>query len=283
MKKLFAIVLGLIIIFSTFSVRAEVSAQNTENISPETIVSSLQTENSVKTDGLVTLEFLRQISSWKELTDTVLPIGDEYQNIENKEDFYVVLMIDAISETNTIPIYHNEEYIKTGVGGIRLKEIDSNRLMLKYRAIIDIYNASNKLQLIFEPIMLDGECMQVDVNSTNVFYLEHLATKLGQHVTLKPNTKYWESAWNDGSGKFGVATDTNMYIPEDGVVTVNGVAYFDETRTNVLESYYVPYNELGGHEINIKYYECRMIHICTETTDLGWVYAEDLLTVENCK
>lgn len=254
MKKLFAIVFIMFFLLTSFNAQAE-AADTNPNL-----------------DGKITLEFLNQMSSWEELVNTALPIWENsYNNIENKEDFYCIMLIKSIDAPMMLPIYHNEEYIKVGFGGIKLKEIDEDRLFLKYQQIINIYNVSNELQLVLESKILSENNMQFYVYSTNVIECENLATEVGQLVKLKAGTNYWESCYNNGSGNHNV-------ISEDCVVTVNGVAYMDENWTNVVESYYKPYDELVEQEIVIS--KRRMLHVCTESTDLGWVYAEDALRVD---
>ena len=285
MKKLFAIVLSLTLIFSTFGVRAK---SVTFDDPPLFHTASLNTSAEIDKqkelkDGKLTLEFLEKISSWKELVNTTLPISDNYDNIENKEDYYSVMLIRSLTKTRRIYIYHDAKYVKATLGGINLKQIDYDRLMKKFQAIINIYNASNELQLVWESKILSENYMQVDVKSTNLIAFDYPAGIVGQQVVLKADSIYWESAWNDGSSRFGIATDDNCYIPEDHIVTDNGVAYLDKNRANVIKSYYKPYAELGEDEIDINFWKFRMLHICTETTDLGWVYAENVMRVIDCK
>lgn len=283
MKKLFAIVLGTALMFSSFTARAEAISPDAQTQSPE---SQVHLTDSIETkeveDGKLTLELLRQMSSWEELVNTAVSISDSsYKHTKNKEDFYTMMLINGINQKSSLRIYHGAEYISHGFGGIELKKIDYDRLMQKYQTIIDIYNACNDLQLVWNPKILNEDCMQVNVTSTNAIAMSHPATKVGQQVVVKQGATYWESAWNDGSGKHGIATATNSYIPEDYIVTVNGFAYYlDESRTTIMESYYKPCDELAEQESDIKPWEIRLVHICTETTDLGWVYAEDVARID---
>lgn len=280
MKKLFAIALVMDFMLSGITARAETVSPDTQPQSSEPQSSLTDfVETKEAEDGKITLELLQRITSWKELTNTAFSISDSNCNdTTNKEDFYCIMLITSINKRSTAPVYHDEEYISQSIGGIRLKEIDYNRLMQKYQKIIDIYNTSNNLQLVWKTKLLNEEIIQVDIKSTNISDREQPVTQVGQKAILKNGAIYWESAQNDGSGKHEVATDTNHYIPEDYVVTVNGYAYYsDKSRTTISESYYTPYGELGGKECDIKGSEFRMVHICTETTDLGWVYAEDVV------
>lgn len=69
--------------------------------------------------------------------------------------------------------------------------------------------------------------MQIDVNPTNLNYLENSVTCVGQvaHLELKNSigVVYWESSQNFDSGKHCMASINNAYIPNDLTVTVNGV------------------------------------------------------------
>ncbi len=260
MKKTSAIL--IIMTFLLLSVNTQVEAANIPQ--GEAVVTA--TENQVQ-DGKITMEFLAQLSSWEELKNTVLPMAETYQN---KEDFYCVMLIRSLDKPMVSPIYHDAEYIKIGFGGIKLNEIDYNRLMNKYQTIIDIYNASKEIQVGLET-RISESILQVYVSSDNVFYMENTPTKIGQKVFLKPGTTYWESCYNDGSGRQGVVTDN-----DNSIVRVNGVAYLDENWT-VVGSYYKPYNELGETEVDINTSERRMLHICTEKSELGWIFAENAI------
>ena len=261
MKKKFAIVTLMgILICSSFYTRVE-AADTAKD------VAVIASETQEMEDGKITLEFLNQLSSWEELKNTVLPMAETYQN---KEDFYCVMLIRSLDKPMVSPIYH-DEYIRIGFGGIKLNEIDYNRLMNKYQTIIDIYNASKEIQVGLETRILSESILQVYVSSDNVFYMENTPTKIGQKVFLKPGTTYWESCYNDGSGRQGVVTDN-----DNSIVRVNGVAYLDENLT-VVGSYYKPYNELGETEVDINTSERRMLHICTEKSELGWIFAENAI------
>lgn len=274
MKKLLAIALGMVIMLSGLTAR--VCAISPDTLQAETIKVE-EAEN-----GRLTMEFLERMSSWEELVNTVLPISDIiWDDIGNKEDLYCLMLIEGINKKKTAHIYHNEEYVSLGLGGISLEEIDYYRFLRKCQKIIDIYNAYNDLELVWEPQILNEKYMQIDVKSTTEIDMSNPANQVGQKVVLKHDSIYWESAWHDGTGKHGIAADTNGYIPEDSIVTVNGVAYYsDESRTDIVGNYYKPYDELGEQGVNIEFWELHMLHVCTETTDLGWVYPEDVVRCE---
>lgn len=275
MKKLFALIL-CVVMMSGLMVQAEAKSETKETVRTK----QEATKNEFKEEKL-TNEFFSKISSWQELKKIALPISGGYENIENKEDYWCVILIESIDKTVTAPVYHDAEYVSAGLGGISLQEIDYDSLMNKYQKIIDIYNTTHQLQLVWNSEILNENYMQVKVNSTNAIEMNHPVTQIGQKVVLKKGAIYWESAGNDGTGKHGIATDTNYYIPDNYIVTVNGFAYYsDETRTTIKESYHKSYNELGEQEYSIKPQEFRMVHICTETTDLGWVNAEDVIRLD---
>lgn len=284
MKKIFAGVLCvLIFMLSGYTVQAKDTSfeQDTSQASFEDV----ETKEANVEDGKLTLELLDQIESWEELIKTGLPIsyGDR-ANIGNKEDRYCVMLLETLNEKNTENVYHNQEYVSVGLGGIKLEEINYDRLLKKYQRIIDIYNESNNLHLVWEVKPLSFNCIQVDIESTNLIELSNTATMVGQKVILKPGTRYWESPLNDGSGEYGEVNKNNIYIPKDGVVIVNGFVYYkDDTRKKIVESYYKPYNELKNNECNIVLWNYRMIHICTETMDLGWIYPENVIRARTCK
>lgn len=280
-KNLFAIVLGLILALSSFSVRA------VENIAPGTTqtpeLQSSPSEDAAETvdNNQLTIEVMQEMS-WEELVNAASLIKVNYNETDRLEDYYTTWLISELTERMTVSIYHDMECISKNLG-FSIGNIDYNHLIQKYQCIIDVYNAYNNLQLVWETTISNGNFMQIDIWSTNVDELNHPATYVGQKVRLKEGATYWESSQNDGSGRCGIATVDNAFIPEDFVVTVNGFAYFDESRTEVLKSYYRPYSSLEGQEnaVKIIYYNRRMLHICTETIDLGWVYAEDVFAIDD--
>jgi hypothetical protein len=283
MKKIFAIILMGVIIMH-FSLTACAEDNFTRWDIPED--SSDDTETEEVEDGKLTLELLEQIESWEELCNKVLPISDvDRANIDNKEDQCCVALIESINVRNKSHVYHDQEYISVGLVGIPMKGMNYNRLIQKYNEIIRIYNESNDLYLVWESKPLSGNCFQINVESTNSIDMRNPATKVGQKVILKPGIKYWESAENDGSGKYDTVTKNNTHIPRGGVVTVNGYAYYtDDSRNTIEELYYRSYSEIGDKEAHIiEPWRFRMLHICTPTTDLGWVYPEDVIIARTCK
>lgn len=297
MKKLFAIVLGIALMLTSFTATAGAVEPATKS-SPMTLfpydspeqetlemirrITDAEVNNEAIPDGKLTLDVIENWSgSWEEFVNMTLPLEPiNYAIIENVEDQYCVMLIRGINRKMSLPIYHDKEYVSLGLGGLRVKEVQLSRLLTKFHSIINLYNATNEFQLVWEPKMLSEEILQVDVNSTNVERVEHPAQFIGQKVQLRKGALYWESSWNDGSGKYGMATDGNSFIPEDYIVTVNGCSYLDENWTNVTESYYTPYNMLGTQGLSIQTSKRRLLHICTETADLGWVYAEDVTRID---
>ena len=217
-------------------------------------------------DGELTLDIIKNHSgSWEEFVNYTIPItfGFTYSNIECLEDRYCLMLIQDINHTMTASIYHDAEYVKLGLGGF------------KFQAIIELYNKTNELDLVWQPEMLSEKFMQVDVKSTNLDWLEHPALTIGEVVQVRQGAKYWESSWNDGSGKYGIVTDSNPYFAEDAVLRVNGVSYQDDSRTHILSSHYCPYSKLDEDTTQIDLSR-RMLHLCSDTIDLGWFYAEDV-------
>lgn len=293
MKKLFAMLLVMALLVSGFTTQA-FSVEPAAVESPMTLFPYDSPEqetleiirritdaeaNSSKPaipDGKLTLDIIENWSgSWKEFVNYTVPLNLSYANIESVEDQYCVMLIKGINRKMVAPIYHDEEYVKLGLGGLRVQEVTLSRLLHKFRAIIELYNRTNEFDLVWEPKMLSEKIMQVDIESTNVEWTEHPALTIGQIVQVKKGAKYWESSWNDGSGKYGIVTDSNPYFAEGRVIRVNGVAYLDENWTNVLSSYYCPYSKLDGNTTQIDLSR-RMLHLCSGTTDLGWFYAEDV-------
>lgn len=92
-------------------------------------------------------------------------------------------------------------------------------------------------------------------------------TSIGQLARVELGTVYWETSQNFGSGKYGIVSNNNAYIPDDLIVMVNGVAYLDDNN-NILSSSYGITQEIE----DIKIYKNRMLHISANGVDLGWVH-----------
>ena len=239
MKKLFTLLI-LCIFVNNFEVRT--NAQETA-----------EEDNSYLTIEVIENAF------WDKLESFNYPV-------KTKEDEYLTMLIDGIREpTNTIPAFGDLPYISLGIGGFREEEIDFDRFAYKCQRIIDLYNHTHNLQLTMEVSMTSSRLLQIEVNSENPDFIDNMVILTGQLAHVKEETKYWESAQNYGSGKYGVT--------KARVVQVNGVAYLNENR-EVQSSYY------GKTPRQIERWAPRMLHICIEDTDLGWVYPTQLTSID---
>lgn len=99
--------------------------------------------------------------------------------------------------------------------------------------------------------------------------------RIGQVVTVKEGTTYWETSL--GTGRNNMVTANNNYVPQDRVVTLNAVSYLYENG-EIESSFYRTFEKLQQKNPNVKIENWKrfMVHICTESTDLGWVYPENL-------
>jgi len=180
-------------------------------------VQATQTEE----EELLTLTVLRKISSWEELTELALPTL-KWKLDEDYEDYEVARLVSMIEEyPQTIPAYHDAKYVNIGFAGT----INCERLK-KYQAVIDVYNKSEELQLALR--YKTGGIIYVE-SINDMIDLHPPIRKIGQKAILKMNTTYWESAYRDGSGNVSSTT-------KDQVVKVNGFAYLDNNRKEVVET-----------------------------------------------
>jgi len=243
MKKLFTLTLILCILVTGLGVRT--NAQ-------ETVAED--EDNSVLSINVIENAF------WEKLEGLNYPV-------RTKEDEYLTWLISGISEpTSTIPAFGDLPYISYSMGGLREEDIDVDRFIYKCQRIIDLYNHTHDLQLTMKAdFSTSSKMLGIDVRSENPDFIENMVVLTGQLAHVKERTIYWESAQNYGSGKNGV-TDTR-------VVQVNGVAYLDENG-EVQSSYY------GKTPRQIEMWATRMLHICTEDTDLGWVYPTQLTCID---
>ena len=254
MKKFFAVLLVVILLFSS-----------------NTMVWAAELNKEAET---LTMDFFENESSWDELVNTV----DNIAVAANDEEWYCCWIINGIRHPQIIPIFHNEPYLSKSYGGIRIKDINQQQFLEKLDYIFNIYNASNHLYLKWKYTVLNEYFMQVDIKSLNAD--QGSATYLGQKVLLKEGSIYWESPEHDGSGKYGVINEMNTYIPADRKVLVNGFVYYtNETRETISKTFYTPFEQLSNSTLGINQGKYRMLHICTAETDLGWVWAEDVIPI----
>lgn len=275
MKKLFAFALVIFILISNCCIRAE--AATTQQEGPYKTADSAYTEEEERErlkQPVYRLEIIKQLTSWDELVDAILPKNGDYAKIVNKEDYNLVMLIKNVNNTQ---LFSNTSNIKITLSGLSVEGMEYERFVQKCETVIDIYNQSNSLTLVWEPIVTDGKYMQIKIMSSDLVELE-----IGQKVAIKEDTQYWESSAKNGSGKYGVVEENNKDIPKGFIVTVNGCAYLDKNGKIVLESYYYPYNKMEGKKIEMKDCKNQMIHICTAQKDLGWIHVADIAKFD-CK
>lgn len=210
---------------------------------------------------------MRNVQDVTRISDVKIEITEE--GIENK---YVNWLVEGIKDPRTIPTYHDTPYVSYCLAGISLEEVDYGWLMEKFQLVIDDYNSLHDLQLKMTSEITNEVYLSIEVKSTNLEYLEKPVNRVGQLAHVELGTVYWESSQNFGSGKSSMVSTKNVYIPDNCIVTVNGVAYLDY-KGNILYSSY-------GNMQGIQIWEKRMFHICANGIDLGWVYPTHLTRAE---
>ena len=257
MKKTLMVVLSLLIVFLNFGSIAEAMPTEKEP-KPEFRLVAGEIE-----EGEITAELLKGFSSWKELYEKLVPIQYKGPNhYKSYEDWHLVNTIEGMERTMTVPVYHNMEYTSFSYGGIDLKKVSYDRIMNKVRELVKIHNKDvpEEWELVMDSRITNDEFLTIELKTKNVLFTP--ATQIGQRVKLKKGTKYWESAYGDGSGRYGI-------LSKDTECNVTGYAYLDENRINIVESY------VGNEKKDIFPWEYRLVHISTNKADLGWVWAED--------
>lgn len=103
--------------------------------------------------------------------------------------------------------------------------------------------------------------------------------ELGQSFEVQENTIYYQSSDMGGTGRFNIVNSTNKYVPSDHMITINGVSYLDKETRRIVKSEYYSYSELMQHiPISSENVATNvMFHICTPTTDLGWVKSSAIM------
>lgn len=226
-----------------------------------------ETQETVIEDKL-SLYTLYEYANYDDLLDYAHQLeADELSLI----DQYTRDMIIGISSKTRATLYHNLEFVSIKIA-VDHAAIDSMEWDYRFRWIIQIYNKSRNEDLLWRAKGLENGNMQYIFESANCCRLQCPATKLGQKVKIISGSKYYESAWNDGTGKSGIATNSNPFIPKDFEVTVNGVAYYDSIERNHVTN--VVFDDEKATQIDLT--RPRMVHVRTENGDLGWFYPESL-------
>ncbi len=126
MKTLLAIVLSVAM---TFSGNTNLDMTTTETISAE--------ESTKLEDGTLTRAFLREMTSWDELVDTVLAFSADPSITKTAEDCWVIEMVVRMLEAES------PHGINLEVSGIGIEDIDTDRLLGKFNAIVQVYDKSS--------------------------------------------------------------------------------------------------------------------------------------------
>lgn len=275
MKKIFAMLLSAVLLAS---LAIPVAADTPTNEAKST---------SEDTDAKITLELIRGMSSWDELVKTIvhtlipkdgkIGLGD----VNNDDDICwtlatgINMAFDKVS--NGILTEIDDSYLFP-----REWIIDESSLIEKLQAIVEVFNQSNNIYLACDyEINTDNNVLIFRTLSINAIEMDFPAGYVGEKVAVKNGTTYWESPIYDGVRKYGIASPKeNPNIPKNYVVYVNGYVYYKtEARDDILESYYVPYEDLGSQNKEFTPDVPCMIHICTEKADLGWVWPGDVVSL----
>ena len=212
--------------------------------------------------GFLTVEVIEN-SFWEELTV-------KSNTIVSDEDMYISWVINSINNPSSVPCYPGDPYISFTITDIPINRINPERLICKLDRVIALSNYYHpELQVTMCPKILNAFEMQIDIDSTNVAFMNSPVTYVGQSAYIRPDSLYWEKSETFGAGKFGRIIPENPYIPDECIVQVTGVSYLDDNG-NVISS-------SNKNEINI--WSKRMIHVSVNGTDLGWVYPTDLKSI----
>lgn len=243
MKKLTCFLLALVFMLSCLTVSASA-------LTPEDIVVNDNLDNSTfTTDYLTSL-------SWEELSEEVFNLI-----VNSKEDEFVINVVLSLLSPQKV---ENKEYYHFGMA---IVDMDFNRVMSKSIAIAFIFNAYNtgdKMDVV--PWSSDSSIFFTSFNSGNLSYP---VQEVGQYATVAPNTTYWETSANYGSGSKGAVDGDNPYILPYRLVYVDGVSYLDE-EGNIEKACF-----LKGTEIDTE--KASMVHIISGTgVELGWIAYDEV-------
>ena len=228
----------------------------------------------------ITMEFLQEQTSWDTLVRNTKNL--ELNPEEESSDYgcqSLIAILETFQNDNYYEIpeaFHFQYRIAIAGGGFESGDfLDKNE---KYSKIVELYNESNpeKVYLTYQFPCTDTFEYSI---LTDTYWVDKLKPRnMGEHVILREGASYWESSNNDGSGISNTITGSNVNI---SVFAINGVAYLNDARESVISSSYSPYGEILEEELD--YGKPLMLHLCTDTTDLGWVHADDVISVNELK
>ncbi len=242
MKKLFTLLLVFFICMNSMEIRTNAQEQ----------------ENAQEDESYLTVEVIEN-SFWEELESCKYPQ-------KTKEDEYLTWLIEGIRKpTATITAFGEFPYINLWIGGLKEEDIDFDRFIYKCSLVIDLYNHSHDMELTMISDISDS-MLGIDVESKNPKFIDNMVTVVGELAFVEKDTIYWESSQHFGSGKSGMIEETKK-------VYVNGVAYLDKNG-EIISSYY------GTDPKQIEIWAPRMLHICTEGIDLGWIYPTQIAGID---
>ena len=209
-------------------------------------------------ESYLTVEVIEH-SFWEELESNKYPQ-------KTKEDVYLTWLIEGIRKpTATITAFGEFPYINLWIGGLKEEDIDFDRFIYKCHRVIELYNHTHDLQLTMISDISDS-VLGIGVESKNPKFIDNMVSVVGELTFVEKDTVYWESSQHFGSGRSGRIKQTTK-------VYVNGVAYLDKNG-DIISSYY------GTDPKQIETWAPRMLHICTEGRDLGWIYPAQIASIE---
>lgn len=226
-------------------------------------------ENIEKENGLVTLEYLEELS-WSEIRDNADELfGERTVHFDESEDAFlrfIVYKLESTLETLNDNDYNEGDYISFG-GPIPLKHIDYETFCKKIQAIINENNQANDIKAICYTKKCEDRTVRCEMYSYN-----YPVTYIGQVAKIKWGPSFYETSKEFGSGRrdstiycenYGFAQ--HPYIPEDDLVIVNGVSYLTE-EGKIGSSEYYTYDQIKEQHISIPIDTDKehMLHICTE-------------------
>lgn len=235
-------------------------------IANATTVTTQFTDETLLSNSTLTLQRIKG-SSWEELETLTT-------NITSEEDMYLTSLVENLKNPMISSVYHDKEFIYYEmIIGLSLA-VDLERLFEKSQSVLDVYNASHELQVeLLDPsISGNGTSFSFYFQSTNAYEVILSVNQLGQVLLTNSNTTYWETSYHFGTGK-------HNFINEHDIVIINGVSYLREDGS-IESSSYKTYEQLlhSDSAIAIDASKKYMLHICSETTDFGWIFPEYLST-----
>lgn len=196
---------------------------------------------------------------------------EEIKSGDPASEYQSRILVDTLERSMNAP-YHNEIRVSCGIGIWEKDPKEKEKVEKRFETICKLFRAKTgkRLNMAKTEEKPNGYAFYMFNTDVPEYWL-HQVTKVGEKAVVQNNYnngRYFESAWADGSGRFGKIG--NQYISSGDIVTIVKVAYLDKNN-EVVEVV----SEKG---FEIETYRRRMLLAKKGETVLGWFHPENIIT-----